>query len=48
MNKRIVRKDIGNTDAIRGKIDRIDCNLFMIKGKKWTIKLISTHRILEV
>ena len=42
MDERMVDKSIGATDAIEGKTEGVDCNLFMMKDKDFTIKLMST------
>ena len=41
-------KDIGTTDSIKGKLDRINYNLFMMKDRDFTIKVMSTYGKLEV
>ena len=45
---RMTGKDIGATDSIKGKLDGIDYNLFMIKDRDFTIKLMSIYGKLEV
>ena len=48
MDERMTGKGIGNTDAISGKLDGMDYNLFMMKDKDHTVKLMSTYGKLEV
>ena len=48
MDERMVDNPIDATDAISGKLEGVDYNLFMIKDKDYTIKLISTYRKLDV
>ena len=43
MDDRMASKQVGETDAIQGKIDRVDYNLFVMKDRDYTIKLMSTH-----
>ena len=40
MDKRMVNKLIGATDTISEKLEGVNYNLFMIKDKDFTIKLI--------
>ena len=48
MDERMTGKGIGNTDAISGKLDGMDYNLFMMKDKHCTFKLMPTYGKLEV
>ena len=44
----MIGKDIGATDFIKGKLDWIDYNLFIMKDMDFVIKLMSTYGKLEV
>ena len=47
MDKRTVDKPISITDAISGKLEGVNYNLFLMKDKDFTIKLISVYRKLD-
>ena len=48
IDKRMIDKLIGTTDSISGKLEEVDYNLFIMKDKDFTIKLISAYRKLDV
>ena len=48
MDERIVDKPIGATDTISGKLEEVEYNLFMIRDKDFTIKLMPVSRKLDV
>ena len=48
MDKRMVDKPISATDTISRKLERVNYNLFMMKDKDFTIKLMPAYGKLDV
>ena len=47
MDKRMETKEIGQFDAIRGKQDKVDYHLFMMKEPDFTMKMMATYGALN-
>ena len=47
MDERMLTKNIGDVDAINGKLDNISYNLFMMKEPDFTMKMMTTYGALN-